>query len=91
MAAKMLDLFKAAREDLYGQLRNARIAAATTDSLLHSRLILMEQMVERFFGYFDQLAQTGQFARLFLDQEEARKKGFADRLASYMSFGRAGI
>lgn len=92
-AQRWLDdpLFKAAREDVLGQLRAARISAPTTDTMLHSKLILMEQMADRFFGYFEQLAQTGKFARVELDQIEARRKGLRDRLASYASFGRNGL
>lgn len=92
-ALRLLDdpMFKAAREDLYGQLKAARASAPTTDSNLHSKLILMEQMADRFFGYFELIAQTGKFARLQLDQDEARKKSFADRMLSYANWGRNGL
>jgi len=84
-------LFKAAREDVYGQLRAARISAPTTDANLHSSLILMEQMADRFFGYFQQMAQTGQFAQLHLDELEQRRRGLAERLKSYATWGRNGL
>lgn len=83
--------FKAAREDVYAQLKAARIAAPTTDTILHSRLILMEQMADRFFGFFQQIADTGKFAQLHLDDVERRQKGLRERLASYAMFGRNGL
>ena len=88
-ARRWLDdpLFKAARDDVYGQLQAARRAASTTDVLLHSKLILMEQMADRFFGFFEQLAQTGQFAQIHLaDQERKRQSA----LAQMMAFARGG-
>jgi len=84
-------LFKAAREDVYGQLRAARISAPTTDTLLHSKLILMEQMADRFFGYFTQISQTGQFAQIHLDELEQRRRTLSDRLKSYATWGRNGL
>ena len=84
-------MFKAAREDVYGQLKAARISAPTTDTALHSKLILMEQMADRFFGYFEQIAQTGKFARLELDRQDQMRSREAARMASYFQGGRAGI
>lgn len=85
------ELFKAARGDVYGQLKAARLTASTTDTLLHSKLILMEQMADRFFGYFEQLAQTGKFAQMQLDDIERQRKGLKERLMSYAQWGRNGM
>lgn len=92
-AQRWLDdaLFKAAREDVYGQLRAARIAAPTTSVELHSKLVLMEQVAERFFGYFEQLAQTGKFAALELQQQEQQRRGWAARMRLYATMGRNGL
>ena len=92
-ALRLLDdpLFKEAREDVYAQLRMSRIAAPTTQSDLHTKLILMEQLADRFFRYFELLAQTGQFAQIEIDRQEAQRKSFADRMQSYISWGRSGI
>ena len=81
-------LFIEAREAVYGQLRSARQAASTTDTALHSKLILAEQVADRFFGFFEQLAETGRIADLWAEQERARELGFKDRIASYLSLGR---
>lgn len=92
-AQRLLDdaLFKAAREDVYGQLRAARIAAPTTATELHSRLILMEQIADRFFGYFDQIAQTGKFAQDYLTGQQEQRKSWAQRMRTYAQMGRAGL
>ena len=92
-ARRWLDdpLFKAARDDVYGQLQAARRAASTTDVLLHSKLILMEQVADRFFGFFEQIAQTGKFARLELDRQDQTRSREAARMAAYFQGGRAGI
>ena len=92
-ARRMLetDVFKAAREDVYGQLRAARLAAPTTDTLLHSKLILMEQVADRFFGYFEQLAQTGQMADMELSKQRDRWRDHAARIQAYQASGRNGI
>lgn len=89
-ARRWLDdpLFKAARDDVYGQLQTARRSAATTDTALHSKLILMEQMADRFFGFFEQLAQTGQFAQLHLADAERRQQSTMERMLSFARSGR---
>lgn len=84
-------LFKAAREDVIQQMKGARLSASPADTNLHSKLILMEQVADRFFGYFEQIAQTGKFASLELQQQENRQRGLMDRLQSYLSWGRNGL
>lgn len=81
-------LFKQAREDLYGKLQSLRRAAQPTQTDLHTKLILMEQLADQFFGYFEQIAQTGLFAKDFMDQAERRNRGFMERLSQYVAFGR---
>lgn len=84
-------LFKKAREDVYAQLRASRIGAATTDTALHSKLILMEQIADRFFGYFDAIAKSGKLAQLNIDEMERHRQGFRERMMAYARFGREGI
>lgn len=84
-------LFKQAREDLYGKLQALRRAAQPTQTELHSRLILMEQLADQFFGFFEQIAQTGIFAQDFMEQTERRNRGFMQRLQQYVSLGRNGL
>lgn len=83
--------FKAAREDVYAQLKAARSAAPLAATELHSKLILMEQCADRFFGYFDQLAQTGKFAKLELDAQESRFRAAMEHVKSFATFGRNGL
>lgn len=84
-------LFKAAREDVYAQLVAARRAAKTTDLAQCADLVRLEQIADRFFGYFTQIAQTGQFAQIHLDELEQRRKGLRERLSAYAIFGRNGL
>lgn len=81
-------LFKLARDDLYNKLQSLRRSAQPTQTDLHTRLILMEQLADQFFGYFEQIAQTGQLASDFMEQAEKRNRGFMERLQQYASFGR---
>lgn len=92
-AARLLEdpLFKAAKDDVYGQLSAARRAALTTNPAQCADLVRFEQIADKFFGYFQQIAQTGQFAQLHLNELEQRRKGLAERLRSYATFGRNGL
>jgi hypothetical protein len=81
-------LFQQAREDLYGKLQSLRRVASPTQTDLHTKLILMEQLADQFFGFFEQIGQTGLFAKDFMDQTEKRNRGFAERLSQYVAFGR---
>lgn len=92
-AKRLMDepLFKAAREDVYAQLKAARSAAPTLDAARCADVVRLEQIADRFFGYFEQLAQTGQMAQIFEDQQARQRKSFADRMLAYATLGRAGL
>lgn len=92
-AQRWLDdkLFMAARADVYAQLQASRRAAKTTDGVQCADLVRLEQIADRFFGYFEQLAQTGKFAQLDLDRAERQRRGMMDGLLSFAKFGRNGL
>ena len=92
-ARAMLDsaLFQEARKDLEGQMQHLRRTVAISSSEMHTRLILMEQLADRFFGFFEQLAQTGQMAELELAEEE-RRRGLIERgLLMFQRGGRGAL
>jgi hypothetical protein len=74
-ARQILDapVFVAARKNLEEQLATLRKSAPLMATELHTRLILMEQLAEQFFDYFEQIAQTGKMAEMQLTQEEERR------------------
>jgi hypothetical protein len=92
-ARQMLDsaIFAEARKDFYDKLEGARRKAPIAATELHSRLILMEQVAGQFFGYFEQLAQTGKFAELHLAQEERRRSLQQTALDMWNRYGRGGL
>jgi hypothetical protein len=89
-AQRLLDdpLFKAARENLEGQLTQLRRDVPIGQTEMHTRLILMGQIADRFFGYFEQIAQTGLLAQVHLDDLEKRRRTLSQRLQSYAQWGR---
>lgn len=92
-AQRWLDdpMFKAARADMEGQLVQLRRDVPIGQTDMHTRLILMGQIADRFFGYFEQIAQTGKFAQLHLEELEQRRRTIGQRLAAYAQLGRNGI
>lgn len=90
---RLLDdpLFKEARANLASDLAQLRASVPIADTLMHTRLIMLEQIAAKFFGYFEFTAQTGKLAKLQLDELEQRRKTLGDRLRIYQTLGRSGF
>lgn len=71
-------LFIEARKNLEEQLASLRRSVPIRETEMHTRLIIMEQLKENFFGFFEQLAQTGRMAELHL-QEKERQRSLLER------------
>jgi hypothetical protein len=81
-------MFVQAKEQLQLQLAEARRLVPITATDMHTRLILAEQIMGKFFDYFEQIAQTGKFAEMRLE-EEARKRSLVEQgVAMFKQFGR---
>lgn len=81
-------VFQAARADLYERMRQARKQAPITAHDLHAKLIIMEQLADQFFDYFELVLQTGKLAQAHLD-EESTQRSLRDRgLALFRTLGR---
>lgn len=89
-ATQMLQspVFVMARKDLEERIAMARRSVPIRDTEMHTRLILMEQLAENFFAYFDQLAQTGKLAQLRLDEEAKRRSMLERGVAMFRTGGR---
>lgn len=84
-------LFKEARENLENQIRQLRRKVPIGQTDMHTRLILMEQLADQFFGFFDVLVQSGKFAQLELDRKSAAQTMYEKSLLAFKRFGRSGI
>ncbi len=71
-------LFIEARKNVEEQLASLRRSVPIRETEMHTRLIIMEQLKESFFGFFEQLAQTGRMAELHL-QEKERQRSLLER------------
>ena len=65
-------------EGLAGQRQ--RVPMNATDS--HTRLILLEQLWTQLRDYIAQVAETGKFAKLAIEEAEQRKKTLLERILS---------
>lgn len=92
-ARQMLDsaLFQAARKDLEEKLAQLRRTVPISSTEMHTRLILMEQLKEQFFGYFEQIAQTGKLAEIQMEQERKRRSFLQEGIALFQRNGRNGV
>lgn len=92
-ARQMLNstLFQEARANLEGQLAQLRRTVPLSSTEMHTRLILMEQLKEQFFGYFEQLAQTGRLVELQMEQERRRKTLLEQGIAMFRTGGRNAV
>lgn len=92
-ARQMLNsvLWQEARADLEGKLATLRRTVPISSTEMHTRLILMEQLKEQFFGYFEQLAQTGRLAEIQLEQERQRRSLVERGIAMFRTTGRNGV
>lgn len=80
------EIFQEARKYLESQLANLRRGVPLRDTDMHTRLILMEQLSNQFFEFFDQLAQTGRMAELHLE-EVRRQQSLVERGLSIFRTG----
>lgn len=81
-------VFQKAKDDLYDRIRQARKAAPITAAEMHTRLIIMEQLADQFFDYFELVLQTGKLAQDHID-ETASQQGLKERgLALFRTLGR---
>lgn len=92
-AQSLLDnpLFVEARKNIEGQLAQARRDVPMGADAMHTRLILMEQLASKFFGYFELLAQTGRMAELELEQRRNWAQEMKKRYDMFKTMGRNGI
>lgn len=81
-------MFEQARANLVSQLAELRRRVPITETLMHTRLILMEQLMGYFFDYFDQIALTGKFAEMKLEEEAKRKTIMEQGIAMFRKMGR---
>jgi hypothetical protein len=81
-------MFMQAKAHLTAQLAEARRLVPLTATEMHSRLILAEQMMGHFFDYFEQIAQTGKFAEMRLEEERKRQNLMEQGIAMFRRMGR---
>lgn len=81
-------LFEAARAHIGEQLRTLRQKVPIYNGEMHTRLILMEQIAEQFFGYFERIAQTGKLAQIEIDKRSTARRVFEDGIRRYQQGGR---
>lgn len=84
-------LFLEARRGLDMQLAALRREVPIHATEMHSRLILMEQLSQRFFSFFEQTVQTGKMARIKLQDDERRRGIVQQGLAIFRRDGRNGL
>ncbi len=89
-ARQMLEapIFVAARANLESQLASLRRSVPIRETEMHTRLILMEQLAQTFFGYFEQLAQTGRLAELQLEEKRKQQSLMERGIAMFRTGGR---
>lgn len=84
-------LFIEARKNLEEQLASLRRSVPIRETEMHTRLIIMEQLKESFFGFFEQLAQTGRMAELHLQEKERQRSLLEKGLLMFRTAGRNGL
>jgi hypothetical protein len=84
-------MFQEAKKHLEEQLAHIRNTVPISDSDMHTRVILMGQLANTFFSYFEKIMQTGKFADMRL-REEQEKRTLAERgVALWRQMGRNSI
>ncbi len=81
-------MFEQARGNLVAQLAQMRRQVPVTESIMHTRLILMEQLMGYFFDYFEQIALTGRFAEIKLEEDAKRRTLMEQGIAMFRKMGR---
>lgn len=74
--------FKAACEYVDAMLRESRRQVPIRDTAMHTQLIQMEQIWQRFVGFLEESLTTGRLANLQLQQEETRMEWLRNKVAS---------
>lgn len=92
-ARQMLNssLFQEARASLESQLAQVRRSVPISATEMHTRLILMEQLKEQFFGFFEQLAQTGRMVELQLEEQRHQRGLIEKGIAMFRTSGRNAV
>jgi hypothetical protein len=84
-------LFLEARKFLDDQLAQLRRDVPIRETEMHTRIILMEQIAQKFYSFFELLAQTGKMEAVRLADEERRKSVMEQGLALFRRNGRSAI
>ena len=89
-ARQVLDapVFQAARKNLEEKLAATRRSVPLSDTDMHTRVILLEQLAGHFFDYFEQIAQTGKLAEVQLRKAEEQRSAFERGIALFRTKGR---
>lgn len=92
-ARQMLNstLWQEARADLESKLAQLRRTVPISSTEMHTRLILMEQVKEQFFGYFEQMAQTGRMAEIQMEQDRQQRTLIERGIAMFRTGGRNAV
>lgn len=80
-------LIKEARAAIETQLAESRRRVPIADTLMHTKLIMLEQLAGQFFAVFEEAVQTGKIAAFHLE-EERRRESLRERAVG--AFRRAG-
>lgn len=84
-------IFQEAKTSLEDQMAHLRRSVPIGATEMHTRLILMEQIAGQFFGFFEQLAQTGRMAELHLDEQRRQQSLMEKGLAIFRTGGRNAV
>lgn len=84
-------LFLEARKFLDDQLAELRRSVPISQTDMHTRLILMEQLARKFYGFFELLAQTGRMREVDLAEAERRRSLMERGLAIFQRQGRGSL
>lgn len=84
-------LFLEARKFLDDQLAQLRREVPISQTEMHTRIILMEQIAQKFYGFFELLAQTGKMEAVRLQDEERRRNAIERGLDAFRRVGRSAI
>lgn len=79
-------LWQDAKADIEGKLQYLRRSVPITQTDMHTRIILMEQLWGYLLDYFEQISQSGKLA-LRLQEDEARRKSLIEQGLSIFRTG----
>lgn len=92
-ARQILDsrMFQEARADIEGTLASLRRSVHISQTDMHTRIILMEQLWARLLDYFEQIGQTGKMAQLNLEEIKKQRESWLQRLREFTTTGRGAL